>query len=73
MPYSILRSHVKKLIETHIYCKHSRIDKIHLIGKDISKAETLHIPYAMTDIIPSPNKESKARPFSDVIAPDCFT
>ena len=44
-----------------------------LAGIDISKKETFQIPEAMTDIIPAPNRGMTERPFSGVIAADCFT
>ena len=44
-----------------------------LAGVDISKKETFHIPEAMTDVIPAPNRGITERPFSGVIAADCFT
>ena len=44
-----------------------------LAGIDIFKKETFHIPEAMTDVIPAPNRGITERPFSGVIAADCFT
>ena len=44
-----------------------------LAGIDISKKETFQIPEAMTDVIPAPNRGITERPFSGVIAADCFT
>ena len=44
-----------------------------LSGIDFSNARTLHIPDAMTDIIPAPNRGVTDRPFSGVIADECFT
>ena len=42
------------------------------IGIDISKTERLLIPETITDVIAAPNRGIKERPFSVVIAPDCF-
>ena len=45
-----------------------------LEGIDLhSKSETLNIPQAMTDIIRAPKKGITERPFSGVIAANCFT
>ena len=40
---------------------------------DFSKAWTLHIPDVMTEIITAHNRGETERPFSGVIADECFT
>ena len=44
-----------------------------LNGIDISKTGAIQIPEAMTDLIPVSNRGITERPFSGLIAADCFT